>query len=107
MAITKPLVTTEVIVHGVNDVIVFEDAVGDDGKVTRDGTNARYQILHGDTVRGMTENGLVEIPYHAVIMASVEVADSEPIEEPEDTFCVSESDAADSEPDNPEPTPGN
>lgn len=90
MAITKPLVTTTVTVHGVDDPVVFADAVGEDGKVTRDGSNAKYQILHGDTVNGNTDDGIVTIPYHAVIMAVITVEDSDPITEPEDSFCVTE-----------------
>lgn len=91
MAITKPLVTTTVTVHGMNDPIVFADTVVN-GKTTRDGTNARYQILHGDTVHGIEDdNGnYVEIPYHAVIMATVVTVESDPITPPEDTFCVSD-----------------
>lgn len=89
MAVVKPLVTTEVTVHGVDDPVVFADAITD-GKVTRDGTNAREQILAEKTVAGNTENGFVEIPYHAVIMAVVTVAESDPITEPEDAFCVAD-----------------
>lgn len=87
--ITKPLVTTTVTVLHQNDRVVFADAVTD-GKVTRDGTNARYQILHGDTVAGNTTNGYVEIPFHAVVMASVTTQTSDPITVPEDEFCVTE-----------------
>lgn len=99
MAITKPLVTTTVTVLHQNDPVVFADAVSQDGKVTRDGTNARYQILHGDTVAGnaVADGGTTytEIPFHAVVMASVTKGTSDPIEEPEDAFCVSENDTSD------------
>ena len=92
--ITKPLVTTTVTVLHQDDPIVFADAV-ENGKVTRDGTNARYQILHGDTVAGNTEDGYVEIPFHAVVMATVTTGTSDPITVPEDAFCVSENDTSD------------
>ena len=92
--ITKPLVTTTVTVLHQNDPVVFADAVNN-GKVTRDGTNARYQILHGDTVAG---NAVIEsetptyteIPFHAVVMATVTTQTSQPITVPEDEFCVTE-----------------
>ncbi len=88
MAITKPLVTTTVEVLHMSDAYVFKDKVAN-GTVTRDGSNVRYQILHGDTIVGKTDDGiLMEIPYHAVVMATVETANSDPIEEPEDNFCV-------------------
>lgn len=90
--ITKPLVTTEVTVLHQNSPVVFADAV-ENGKVTRDGTNARYQILHGDTVAGnadLSGNPYVEIPFHAVVMAVVETETSDPITVPEDDFCVTE-----------------
>lgn len=94
MAITKPLVTTEVMVLHQNDPVVFADAVSQDGKVTRDGTNARYQILHGDTVAGNANTGsgtaYTEIPFHAVVMAVVTKETSDPIDEPSDAFCVTE-----------------
>lgn len=97
--ITKPLVTTTVTVLHQNDHVAFADAVGADGKVTRDGTNARYQILHGDTVAGNADSpdGIVymEIPFHAVVMATVTTETSQPITVPEDTFCVSENDTSD------------
>lgn len=90
MAITKPLVTTTVVILHQNDPVQFTDAV-DNGKVTRDGTNAKYQILHGDTVHGKNTNGdEMVIPYHAVVLASVTVDDSDPINEPEDAFCVAD-----------------
>ena len=87
--ITKPLVTTTVMVLHQDDPVVFADAV-ENGKVTRDGTNARYQILHGDTVAGNMEDGYVEIPFHAVVMAIVSTQTSDPITVPEDDFCVTE-----------------
>lgn len=92
MAIRKPLVETTVIVLHQENPYVFTDAVGEDGTVTRDGTNARYQILHGDTVEGKAtvsgEEESVVIPYHAVVMARVTTTTSDEIEEPEDNFCV-------------------
>ena len=91
--ITKPLVTTTVNVLHQEDPVVFADAVTD-GKVTRDGTNARYQILHGDTVAGnaVADGGTAytEIPFHAVVMATVTTQTSQPITVPEDDFCVTE-----------------
>lgn len=91
--ITKPLVTTTVTVLHQNDKVVFADAVSD-GKVTRDGTNAKYQILHGDTVAGNTADGYVEIPFHAVVMAEVETSTSDPITVPEDDFCKTDNSAS-------------
>lgn len=94
MAIRKPLVETTVLVLHQENPYVFTDAVGEDGTVTRDGSNVRYQILHGDTVEGKTtltegeEPVGVVIPYHAVVMATVTTTTSDPIEEPEDNFCV-------------------
>lgn len=88
--ITKPLVTTTVTVLHQNNPVVFADAVGQGGKITRDGTNARYQILHGDTVAGNAAVGYVEIPFHAVVMATVTTQTSQPITVPEDDFCVTE-----------------
>lgn len=100
MAITKPLVTTTVTVLHQQEPFVFADAVGQDGKVTRDGTNARYQILHGDTVAGNAVIGggsttYTEIPFHAVVRAIVTKSTSDPIDEPSDAFCVSENDTSD------------
>ena len=94
MAYTKPLVTTTVYYHGGTDPVVFADAV-DNGQTYRYGSNARAQLLHGDTVESVgTLNGgdpmKFVIPYHAVIYATVEVADSESMEKPEDDFCVTE-----------------
>lgn len=94
MAIRKPLVETTVVVLHQSDPYVFADAVGEDGTVTRDGSNARYQVLHGDTVEGKAtvsgeeEATSVVIPYHAVVMAMARTTTSDEIEEPEDNFCV-------------------
>ena len=95
MAITKPLVTTTVTVLHQNAPVIFSDAVSQDGKVTRDGTNARYQILHGDTVAGNAVIGIgdatyTEIPFHAVVRAIITKNTSDPIDEPSDAFCVTE-----------------
>lgn len=87
MAVVKPLVTTTVTVHGVENPVVYADAVGEDGKVTRDGSIARQQILDEKTVAGNTADGFVEIPYHAVIMAVITTEESDPIDEPTDDFC--------------------
>lgn len=87
MAIVKPLVTTTVNVLHEEEPIVFADAVTD-GKITRDGTNVRNQILHGDTVSGKLRGGVeVVIPYHAILFATVTVSNSDPIDKPADDFC--------------------
>lgn len=83
----KPLVTTTVTVHGISDPVVFADAVGEDGKVDRSGSNARAQILNYKTVSAVANGETIVIPYHAVIMAVVTVAESEDITKPEDAFC--------------------
>lgn len=87
----KPLVTTTVTVHGVDDPVVFADTVGEDGRVARDGSNARAQILAYKTIVSSTDDGTIVIPYHAVIMAVVTVEESDDITKPEDAFCVAES----------------
>lgn len=94
MAYTKPLVTTTVYYHGGENPIVFADAISD-GDTVRYGTNVRYQLLHGDTIEsvGAINGGdpaKFVIPYHAVIYATVAVADSEAQTKPEDAFCVKE-----------------
>lgn len=94
MAFTKPLVTTTVYYHGGADPIVFADAITG-GKATRDGSAVRQQILDEKTVEGIGTIGAGEatkyvVPYHAVIFATVDVADSEEQTKPEDDFCVAE-----------------
>lgn len=88
MAYKKPLVTTEVTVHGMQTNITFADAITN-GVTTRDGSLARQQILRGETISANDSNGdATVIPYHAIIMALVTVAESEAQEEPDDDFCV-------------------
>lgn len=90
MAYTKPLVTTTVTVHGLDTAIVFQDDIAN-GVTTRDGSNARAQILKGETIEAFDSDGNKEIiPYHAVIMAVIEVAPSEAQTKPEDDFCATE-----------------
>lgn len=90
MAYKKPLVTTTVYYHNGTDPIVFEDAI-DNGTTYRYGSTAREQLLRGDAVDSMAEiesaMTKVIIPYHAVIYATVTIADSEEQTEPEDDFC--------------------
>lgn len=90
MAYTKPLVTTTVYYHGGQNPIVFADAITN-GKTVRFGSNVRAQLLHGDTVESTANDDKnYVIPYHAVIYATVAVADSASQTEPEDAFCVKE-----------------
>lgn len=94
MAYTKPLVTTTVHYHNGTDPIVFADAITG-GKTVRYGTTVRDQLLHYDTVDavGTINSGdptHYVIPYHAVIIAIVQVADSEAQTKPEDAYCVKE-----------------
>lgn len=94
MANTKPLVTITVYYHGGENPIVFADAVSN-GKTVRYGTNVRDQLLHGDTIESVGKIGAGDaekyvIPYHAVIYATVAVADSAEQTKPEDAFCVKE-----------------
>ena len=87
MAYTKPLVTTTVYYHNGTDPVVFADAI-ENGVTVRYGSDVRGQILHGDTVDAVDQDGnKTIIPYHAVIIAIVEVADSEAQTKPEDDFC--------------------
>lgn len=90
MAYTKPLVTTTVYYHGGQNPIVFADAITN-GKTVRFGTEVRKQLLHGDTVEATAnDNKNYVIPYHAVIYATVAVADSAEQTKPADAFCVGE-----------------
>lgn len=94
MAYTKPLVTTTVYYHGGENPVVFADAISN-GETVRYGTNVRKQLLHGDTIESVGKIGEGDaanyvIPYHAVIYATVAVADSAEQTKPEDAFCVKE-----------------
>lgn len=89
MAYTKPLVTTTVTLHD-ESTAVFADSITN-GNVYRDGSTAKQQLLHGETVaaKATVSGNRVDmvIPYHSVIKATVAVADSAEQEEPEDAFC--------------------
>ena len=90
MAYTKPLVTITVYYHGGENPIVFADAISN-GDTVRYGTNVRKQLLHGDTIESVAnDNKKYVIPYHAVIYATVAVADSAEQTKPQDAFCVKE-----------------
>lgn len=86
MAITKPLVTTEVTIHG-EDAMTFADKM-ENGVTTRDGSNVRDQIVKGRTIEATNNAGVnVVIPYHAIVMAKITMAESAEYEAPEDAFC--------------------
>lgn len=94
MAYTKPLVTTTVYYHGGENPIVFADAITD-GDTVRYGTNVRNQLLHCDTIESVGKINAGDatkyvVPYHAVIYATVAVADSAEQTKPQDDFCVKE-----------------
>lgn len=83
----KPIITTTVTVHGVNGTVIFADAITDK-KTTRDGSNARDQILRGETIEANADGTLMVIPYHAVVKAEVTETEGT-YTKPEDDFCVS------------------
>ena len=94
MAYTKPLVTTTVNYHNGTDPVVFADAISS-GVTTRYGSTARQQLLHGDAIDTIGTIGAGDptryvIPYHAVVLAEITVADSASQTEPEDEFCIKE-----------------
>lgn len=90
MAITKPLVTTEVTIHG-EDAMTFTDKM-ENGVTTRDGSNVRDQILKERTIEATNNAGVnVVIPYHAIVMGKITKVESAEYEAPEDAFCVSAS----------------
>lgn len=88
----KPLLTTTVTVHGLDNPIVFADAITD-GVTVRYGSIARQQILNEETVdsvgtfSGVTSNAV--IPYHAVIKAEITEAEGT-YTKPDDAFCKAE-----------------
>lgn len=91
MAYKKPLVTTTVYYHDGTDPVVFADAITD-GKAVRYGTIVKEQLLKEETIDSVGTVGEGDptnyvIPYHAVIRASVEVAESADQTKPSDDFC--------------------
>ena len=80
----KPLLTTTVTVHGLDNPIVFADAISN-GVTVRYGSIAKQQILNGETVDA---NNTI-IPYHAIIKAEITETEGT-YTEPEDAFCKAE-----------------
>ena len=88
MSYTKKLIAVEVTPHN-GSPIAFADAV-DNGKTVRYGTTVLGQIKHGDKVDSIDIDGNhIVIPYDMVVLASVMEAPSDPLEKPQDDFCVS------------------
>lgn len=86
MAYTKPLVTTAVTIHD-GSSITFVDTLTN-GVIARNGSTARDQILHEETVDAVAnDSNHYVLPYHSIIIAAVSVDDSASITEPDDAFC--------------------
>ena len=72
------------------------DELVDIGSIERNATNAWEQVTHKEDIRANSEEGMVLIPYHAVLGAGLQ-GRVEYVPKGDDSFCVPESDGPDIE----------
>ena len=72
----------------------FVDEPADSGSIERNATNAWEQVTHKEDIRTNSEEGMVLIPYHAVLGAGL-IVETAYVQVRDDSFCVPESDGPD------------